>query len=121
MSENESPDHPEAFVSNLPLTRLFGAHPKTRIVGAMLAEDEDPPTAFNDTVLARITGLDESTVREHVDDLRSLGVVVDTGAVEGVADDLEGEGYTLDEGRDVVGHVRRLNDAASELVFGAEE
>ena len=118
MSDPGSPDDAESFVSNLPLTRIFGTHPKTRIVGAMLAEDQDPPTAFSHNEVARIAGLDEATVRDHVADLRSIGVVVDTEEAEGLPDDLEGETYTLDESRDVVADVRRLNDDAAELVFG---
>ena len=114
MADSGPPDDPESLVSNLPLTRLFGAHPKTRIVGAMLTGDDEPPTAFSASELSRIAGLEEATVEEHVADLLDLGVAVR-------ADEMaEGE-YELDGGSDVVADVRRLNDDLAELAFSAGE
>ena len=110
MADSGAPDDPESLVSNLPLTRLFGTHPKARIVGAMLTGDGEPPTAFSANELSRIAGLEEATVEEHVEDLLALGVVVE-------ADEMADGEYELDEGSDVVDDVRRLNDGLGEVVF----
>lgn len=114
MADSGSPGDPEAFVSNFPLTAVFGTHPKTRIVGALLTENEEPSTDFSASELSRIAGVDEGTVEEHVADLRELGVVVDT-------DELAEGTYRLAEGSDVVADVRRLNDRLAERIFRADE
>ena len=110
MADSGAPDDPESLVSNLPLTRLFGTHPKARIVGAMLTGDGEPPTAFSANELSRIAGLEGATVEEHVADLVELGVVVR-------ADEMAEEEYELADGSDVVAATRRLNDALGEVVF----
>lgn len=107
----------EAFVSNHPLTRVFGTGPKVLIVGAMLAEDEEPATAFSHNEIARIAGLDEETVREHVGDLQELGLVVDATAVGEETDEPGGETYALDPALDVSADLRQLNDDLADLVF----
>lgn len=113
MADSGPSDDPEALVSNLPLTAAFGTHPKTRIVGALLTGDRDPPTDFSASELSRIAGLDEETVEEHVADLQGVGIVVET-------DEIEEGAYRLDEGSDVVASIRRLNDDLAELVFPAD-
>lgn len=113
MADPGRSDEPEAFVSNLPLTAVFGTHPKTRIVGALLTENEDPPTAFSSNEIARIAGLGEEAVEEHVGDLLELGVVVET-------DEIEEGAYVLDDELDVIASIRRLNDELAELVFRAD-
>lgn len=114
MTDPGGSDDPEAFDYNLPLTALFGDHPKTEILGAMVTETGDPPTAFSANELSRITGLDEGTVRERIEDLREVGIVVE-------ADELDDGTYELDEESAVVGDVRRLNDHLAEVVFRADE
>lgn len=113
MADSGSPDDPEAFVSDFPLTAVFGTHPKTKILGAMLAPDGDPPTDFSASELSRIAGLDEGTVEEHVRDLEDVGIVVDT-------DELEEATYELAEDSAVVDDVRRLNEHLAELVYEAD-
>ena len=113
MADSGRSDDPESLVANLPLTAVFGTHPKARIVGALLTEDVDPPTAFSANELSRIAGVDEGTVEEHVADLRELGIVVDT-------DELDEGTYELTEG-DVVADIRQLNDHLAERIFRAEE
>lgn len=113
MADPGRSDEPEAFVSNLPLTAVFGTHPKTRIVGALLTENADPPTAFSSNEVARISGLDEEAVEEHVGDLLEIGVVVET-------DEIEEGAYVLDDERDVIASIRRLNDELAGLVFPAD-
>ena len=110
MADPGPSDDPESLVSNLPLTAMFGTHPKTRLLGAMLTGEGNPPTAFSANELSRIAGLEEGTVEEHVADLVELGVVV------GADEMAEGE-YELAEGSDVVAATRRLNDALGEVVF----
>ena len=113
MAESGNPDDPAAFEYNLPLTAIFGDHPKTEVLAAMLTGDDDPPTAFSTNELSRIAGLDEGTVREHVEDLLEVGVVVET-------DEMAEGTYELAGDSDVVADVRQLNDDLAELVFPAD-
>lgn len=113
MADSGSADDPEAFDYNLPLTALFGDHPKTEILAAMLTGDDHPPTAFSANEVSRIAGLEEASVEEHVADLLDLGIVV---RADGMA---EGE-YELADDSHVVDDVRRLNDDLAEVVFSAD-
>lgn len=114
MGDSGRPDDPESFASNLPLTAVFGTHPKTRLVGALLTRDAEPQTAFSGNELSRITGVEVEAVERHVEDLLELGIVVDT-------DELDEGTYELDEGSDVVADLRRLNDRLSERVSRADD
>lgn len=114
MAESGSPDDPVAFDDDLPLTRMFGDHPRTAIAAAMLTGDDDPPTAFSANELSRITGLQERVVEEQVADLVELGIVAE-------ADEMAGGEYELAGDSDVVEDVRRLNDDLAEVVYGIDE
>jgi DNA-binding transcriptional ArsR family regulator len=95
-------DHPEAFTHDLPLTVVFGAHPRTRIISALLSESEDPTTDFTVSEITRISGVVDDAVTEHLDDLRTFGLVVET-------DELEDQPtYRLDDERAVVADIRQL-------------
>ena len=103
MSEDEF-GTAESFIETAPLTDVFGTDPRTRIVAAVLGEDATDLAAFSHNELARIAGVDENDVVEHVETLREHGVVIETDEVEGsatyrLADD--GAGKAL----------RRLNSA----------
>lgn len=55
------------------LTTLYGPHPRTKILLALLAEDwHDLPVSK----IADLADLDESTVYRHIEPLVELGVVV---------------------------------------------
>lgn len=105
-----SPDDAEAFVTDLPVTKLFGTHPKSAVIGVLLSESEDPTTAFSVNEITRIAGLDETTVERTVRELVEYDVVVET-------DELEEPTYRLDETTDIADDLRRLNDDLSEHVF----
>lgn len=104
MSGNDEPNTAESFVENVPLTDVFGSHPKARIVAAMLSDDADGLTAFSANEITRITGLDQSTLDEHVSALRSYGVLEETDEIE------DTETYRLAGESAVVDQIRRLND-----------
>lgn len=104
MADPNEPDDPEAFAMDVPLTDVFGSHPKTLLISALLAEPSDPTTHFTVNELARITGLEESTVETHADELASVGVITETDDLE------ETKTYVLAEGTDIVDAIRRLSD-----------
>lgn len=107
MTDSTDPDDSEAFASNVPLTDVFGPHPKTKIIAALLTETADPVVHFTVNEISRISGVDPERVEEHVDDLLAYGIVVET-------DGLDGEDtYQLDEKSDAVDDIRRLCDDLS--------
>ncbi|WP_135821453.1 winged helix-turn-helix domain-containing protein [Halostella litorea] len=97
-------DGPEGFAEYDPLVTAFGDHPRTRVVVALLSAETEPPTDFSPNEIARITGVEESAVEDHVASLRSQGLVVETDEIDG------GPTYRLDEGDDAVAALRRLHD-----------
>ncbi|MDL5360491.1 hypothetical protein [Halalkalicoccus sp. NIPERK01] len=107
MADSTDPDDSEAFASDVPLTDVFGSHPKTKLIAALLTETADPVTPFTVNEISRISGVDPEMVEEHVEDLLAYGIVVET-------DDLDGEDtYQLDEESDAVDDIRRLYDDLS--------
>lgn len=104
MADRNEPTDPESFATDIPLTDVFGTHPKTLLVSALLAESEDPTTHFTITELARITGLEESTVETHVAELEATGIVAETDELE------DAKTYVFAEGTDAVNTIRRLRD-----------
>ena len=110
MSDPENPDDPEAFATDVPVTKLFGTHPKAEIVGVLLSATENPSTDFTLNEISRIAGLDEATVEENVRELVAYDVVVET-------DELEEPTYELNDETDVVDDLRRLNQQLAEHVF----
>lgn len=72
-------DDSEPFAEQTALTDLFGDHPKTKILAVLIAESRD----INITRLADQAGSSRSTIYDHIDDLRQLGVVEQTREVGG--------------------------------------
>lgn len=108
MADPKESNDSEAFASNVPLTDVFGSHPKTAIIAALLAEPGDPATHFTANEISRISGVDPDVVREHVEDVLVYGIVVET-------DDLDDEAtYKLDDGSDAVAAIRQLSNELSE-------
>jgi len=70
----------EALGEETVLNELFGDHPKTRMMVVFLSEKR---TDINISELARLAGIDRSTVYAHLDDLLELGVVEKTREVGG--------------------------------------
>lgn len=108
MSDPEELDDTEAFASNVPLTDVFGSHPKTKIIATLLAEPADPATHFTVNEISRISGIDPDVIREYIDELLAYGIVVET-------DDLDDEKtYKLNEESDIVADIRQLYSDLSE-------
>lgn len=105
---NDSIDS-EGFATTVPLTNVFGNHPKTLLVSAMLSESVDPETHFSVNELSRISDLDADVVEEHVLDLQTVGVVAETDELDDAAT------YTLDESTDVAEDLRRLYQRLYEM------
>lgn len=80
MSSKTTP-HEDAgsFAEDSALTSLFGTHPKTKILAALLSESRD----VNVTRIAELAGVSRSTVYDHLDDLEELRVVEQTRTVGG--------------------------------------
>lgn len=114
MSGPEETSESEAFASDVPLTEIFGSHPKTKILAALLGEPADPVTHFSINEMSRISGVDPDTVEECIDTLLSHDILVET-------DDLDGENtYKLHDESDVVDDMRRLYDTLFEVVPGSD-
>ena len=113
MSADE-PGTAESFVETAPLTDVFGADPRTRVVVAFLGEGTGDLQDFSHNELARIAGVGEDDVVEHVAALRERGVVVETDEVEGAGT------YRLADG-EVGEALRRLNSALFERGSGGGE
>ncbi|NKE37999.1 hypothetical protein GWG54_19830 [Natronococcus sp. JC468] len=86
------------------MTDVFGTHPKTKIIGALLTEAEDPVTHFSANEIGRIAGVDADSVEDHVADLVAYGLVVETDELEDRAT------YKLDEDGQIVDDIRRLSE-----------
>jgi DNA-binding transcriptional ArsR family regulator len=65
----------EPYADDTPLTHLFGSGARVKIVAALLGE---AGTDLNVSDIARLAGVARSTVYDHLDDLRELGVVEHT-------------------------------------------
>ena len=110
MTDTEEPNDAEAFASEIPLTDVFGTHPKTMIIATFLGETTDPITSFSVNEITRISGVDHETVEEHLTEIRAYGIIVET-------DEPEGErAYKLNEESDAVEDLRRLSDDLFEEV-----
>ncbi|WP_394740699.1 hypothetical protein [Natronococcus roseus] len=103
-----SSDDPESIVTNIPLTDVFGAHPKTKIIGPLLTEEEDLATRFSVNEIGRIAGVDTESVEDHVADLVAYGLLIETDELE------DRVTYKLDEDGEIVDDIRRLSDALFE-------
>lgn len=60
------------------LTQALGTHAKVKILAAFLSESDRD---LNVTDIARLAGIDRSTLYEHLDDLLAFGLVVETREV----------------------------------------
>jgi DNA-binding transcriptional ArsR family regulator len=105
MSDEGEYNSPEAFVEGVPLTKVFGLHPKTQILAAMLSERDDELAAFTTREVSRITGLDERELSKHLDEFLEYGLVTET------TDDMpETETYKLCHEHQAVDTLIELNE-----------
>lgn len=70
----------EPFAEGTALTYLFGDHPKPRILATMLSESDRDLSV---TEIARLSGLNRTTIYEHLDDLLELDVIINTRRTAG--------------------------------------
>jgi predicted transcriptional regulator len=108
MSDEGEYNSPEAFVEDVPLTKIFGLHPKTQILAAMLSDRDDELAAFTTREVSRITGLDEGEFSKHLDELLEYGLVTET------TDDMPETGtYQLSHENQAVDALIELNETLS--------
>jgi len=74
----ETTQEGEPYAEDTPLTHLFGSSARVKIISALLSEDG---TDLNTSDIARLAGVARSTVYDHLDDLRELGIVERTRTV----------------------------------------
>lgn len=108
MSGDESEDG-EGFVENVPITRVFGFHPRARVVAAMLTDPGNGLEAFTENELRRITGLDGAECSAAVDALREAGIVERTDA-----DAMNEPAYRLRPDRPPTDAIFELNERLAE-------
>jgi DNA-binding transcriptional ArsR family regulator len=70
----------DAYADDTPLTHVFGANARVKILSAMLSEREHD---LNVTDIANMAGVARSTVYDHLEELREMHLVVQTREVGG--------------------------------------
>ena len=93
----------EPYADDTPLTHLFGSGARVKIVAALLGE---AGTDLNVSDIARLAGVARSTVYDHIDDLRELGVIEHTRNVG------DSPMYRFDADDEVGEHVAKLEGVA---------
>lgn len=78
MALNKAPK--STYAEGSALTRLFGNHPKVKILAALLSESDRDITKSD---IAELAGVHRTTVYDHLEDLEELGVVEETRRVKG--------------------------------------
>lgn len=68
----------ESAADNTVLTDVLGPHAKVKILTALLGENDRD---LNATEIARLAGIDRSTFYEHIDDLLTYEMIVETRQV----------------------------------------
>lgn len=76
----ESKTQSETYAEGSALTKLFGESAKTKLISALLSEND---VDLNVTDMADLAGLHRTTVYDHIDDLEELGIVEHTRTVGG--------------------------------------
>jgi len=78
IADLDSENHSLAYAEGTPLTWVFGNHPKTKLIAALLSEiDRD----INPSDMADLAGVSRSAVYDHLDDLIACGLVEETRTV----------------------------------------
>lgn len=72
------PEVDDAYANGTVLTQALGTHAKVKILAALLSESDRD---LNATDVARLAGIDRSTLYDHLDDLLSFELVVETREV----------------------------------------
>ena len=94
-----------AYGDTAAFTKLFGNHPRTKILIAFLG---DPKHDLNAEQIAESAGLSTSTVYKHIDHLEELGVVSKSRKVSG------SQMYRLETNDPLVEHLGQLQVGLSQ-------
>lgn len=94
----EDADDQESFGDDHVLTLLLGDTAKIRILAALISESDHD---LSITEIARIAGVDRSTVYDNIDDLVELDVVINTRRTAG-------EMYQINTDNPVAQHLAQL-------------
>lgn len=112
MTASQSNTDREAYAEETLLLDVLGDHPKTRILSALLADHDHD---LNPTDIARLAGLERSTVYNHIDDLLAYRLVEQTRTVG------NSTMYQLNEDSDAAKRLAAFEWALVELVADLEE
>lgn len=93
----------QAFADGHPYMDLFGSPGRTKILAALVSErDRDVTISY----IAQLAGVARSTVYDHLDDLKELGVIEETREMGGSTY------YTLNKDSDLANELYRLEGIA---------
>jgi DNA-binding transcriptional ArsR family regulator len=98
-NNNDEDRSEEAYADNTALTKLFGDHPRTKILVAFLG---DPNHDLNAGQISDSAGLSTSAVYKHIDQLEELGIISKTRTVSG------SQMYRLNNDDPLVEHIGQL-------------
>lgn len=73
--EEQNNQVPDTYADETPLVKIFGDHPKARIISALLSEKEYD---INISDLARLSGASRSSIYDHIDELIEMNIVKKT-------------------------------------------
>jgi DNA-binding transcriptional ArsR family regulator len=101
-----------AYADEAPLVELFGKPARTRLISVFLDEAERD---LNVSEIARQAGVARSTVYDHLDDLRDLGIVTVSRETE------QGPRYTLDESNKLPSKLREVEGLALRALLAGRD
>lgn len=107
-----SDDKTDSYAEESPFMALFGQPARTKIVAAFVSERGRD---LNVSYIADLAGVARSTVYDHLDDLRELGVVEHTRDVGG------SPMYQLNENSDVSAELVRLEGVTLNRLLEMDE
>jgi DNA-binding transcriptional ArsR family regulator len=107
----ETRSETEPYADDTPLTHLFGSGARVKIIVALLGEEG---TDLNVSDIARLAGVARSTVYDHIDELRELGVVEHTRNVG------DSPMYCFDAESDVGEYVAKLEGVTLRRLLGRD-
>jgi DNA-binding transcriptional ArsR family regulator len=95
----------DAFADGHPFMDVFGSPGRTKIIAAFVSERNREITI---SYIARLAGIARSTVYEHIDDLKEVGII------EQIEDRGNSTYYTLNMDNDLAHELYRLEGIAFE-------
>lgn len=114
MSLRDTDLETEAYADGAPLMALFGTPAKTKILSVFVAERGRD---LSKSDIARLAGISRSTVYEHLDDLRHLGVVEKSRTMQ----DGYSERFQLDGDSEIARTLYELEGLTLDRLLGQDE